>query len=82
MNEAVQNPMSSIDPSKIKGPYQLLAAFLIAADSIFSICIARSENYIERIVFGIFILISFLAFLYIVLKISTQQDMTTLSLRI
>ncbi|MCP4545565.1 MAG: NUDIX domain-containing protein [bacterium] len=64
--------MKKFDPSKIGGPYQLLAAFLIVVESFLGYWIFKSDNSTERIVSGIFMVLIFGMFLFVVLKISEK----------
>ena len=64
----------NVDPSKIKGPYQLLTVFLIAVESILGYWMIQSPNN-ERIIPGILVTIIFIAFLITTLKIK-QSDST------
>lgn len=61
----------NVDPSKIKGPYQLLTVFLIAVESILGYWMIRipDDRSSERIVPGILVTIIFIIFLIITLKI-------------
>ena len=46
-------PRSNFDPTKILGPYPLLAAFLLVIETLLGFWFFRAESSFERIVAGL-----------------------------
>lgn len=65
--------MSKIDPTKIKGPYHLLALLLIVVEAILSLWIHSAESEIERIVSGILMMIIFCLVLKVVIILKEKD---------
>lgn len=61
------------DPTKIKGPYQLLTIFIIAMESVLSLWITLSDNSEERIAIGAFMTIIAIAFLIVIVVIKRSD---------
>jgi len=57
-----------IDPSKISGPYSLLAVMLLVAEILFALWFWKAESSIERSLAGSIMAAVFISLMMIVLK--------------
>ena len=60
--------------SKITGPYQLLAAFLIVFEGLLGFWLHRAENSTERVAAGILMTLTFFAFFYVVMFMKREEN--------
>ncbi len=69
----MEKPEIKFDISKIKGPYQLLGAFLIIVEVFIGFWFSRAENATERIIAGVLMTLIFLAFLYVIIYTEREE---------
>jgi tryptophan-rich sensory protein len=63
-----------IDPTKISGPYSLLAVMLLVAEILFGIWFCKAENSTERSIAGLIMAIFFVCLMLIVMKMNRTPD--------
>jgi hypothetical protein len=63
-----------IDPSKISGPYSLLAVMLLVAEILFAIWFYKSQSSMERTIAGSIMALVFISLMILVLKINRNID--------
>jgi hypothetical protein len=64
---------ANVNPSKISGPYSLLALMLLVAEFLFAIWFWKTEGPIERGVAGLILAVVFVSLAVIVLKMNKTQ---------
>lgn len=65
---------SKFDLSNIKGPYQLLGAFLIVVEAILILWMRSAEHIAERVTAGILMTLIFVYFLYVVRSMKKEEE--------
>jgi hypothetical protein len=63
-----------IDPSKISGPYSLLAVMLLVAEILFAIWFYKSQCSMDRTIAGSIMAMVFISLMILVLKINRNID--------
>jgi len=63
-----------IDPTKISGPYSLLAMMLLVAEILFAIWFYKSQSSIERTVAGSIIALVFISLMILVWRMNRTTD--------
>jgi len=63
-----------IDPTKISGPYSLLAVMLLVAEILFAIWFCRAESSIERSIAGSIMAVVFVSLMLLVLRMNRTPD--------
>jgi hypothetical protein len=63
-----------IDPTKISGPYSLLAVMLLVAEILFAVWFYRAENSVERIIAGLIMAVFFVCLMLLIMKINRNPD--------
>jgi len=69
---------SRIDPTKISGPYSLLAVMLLVAEILFAIWFYRADNSVERSIAGLIMVIFFVCLMLLVMKMSSKIKLNDL----
>lgn len=67
-------PKTHIDPSKIRGPYSLLALFLLVIDGVICFWLSKAEGMAERIIAGFIMASIFILFLVVVVNIAKVKS--------
>jgi len=81
MVKAIKDIVNPIDPSKITGPYALLAVFLLVLQVSIGVWFAAANSGTERVVAGLIFAALFASFLYSLLRLqgTLQRTSTALS---
>jgi hypothetical protein len=59
-----------IDPTKVSGPYSLLAVMLLVAEILFAIWFYKSQSSMERTIAGSILALVFISLMILVLRIN------------
>lgn len=70
---------TTIDPTKITGPYSLLALFLIIVEGLLGAWLYLAQNSLERIIAGILIASILFGFLYVFSRMRKSSEITPVS---
>jgi hypothetical protein len=68
------NKRNRIDPTKISGPYQLLAVMLLVSEILFAIWFYKSQNSTERTIAGSIMALVFISLMILVLRMNRTSD--------
>jgi len=63
-----------IDPTKISGPYQLIAVMLLVAEILFAIWFFKSQSSMERTIAGSIMALVFISLMIFVLRMNRTTD--------
>jgi hypothetical protein len=63
-----------IDPTKISGPYSLLAVMLLVAEILFAIWFYKSQSSTERTIAGSIMALVFISLMIFVLRMNRTTD--------
>jgi tryptophan-rich sensory protein len=63
-----------IDPTKISGPYSLLAVMLLVAEILFALWFYKAESSTERSIAGLIMAGVFVCLMVVVLKMNRASD--------
>lgn len=64
------NKRYGIDPTKISGPYSLLAVMLLVAEILFAIWFSKAEGSMERSLAGFLMVAVFVSLMLLVMKMN------------
>jgi hypothetical protein len=72
------NKRNRFDPTKISGPYQLLAVMLLVSEILFAIWFYKSQSSTERTIAGSIMALIFLSLMILILRMNrtTEQEKT------
>jgi hypothetical protein len=63
-----------IDPTKISGPYQLLAVMLLVSEILFVIWFYKSQSSTERTIAGSIMALVFISLMILILRMNSTPD--------
>jgi len=63
-----------IDPTKISGPYSLLALMLLVAEILFAIWFYKSQSSVERTIAGSIMALVFISLMILVFRLNRATD--------
>ena len=74
----ITNKRTGVDPTKISGPYSLLAVMLLVAEILFAIWFYKSQSSIERTIAGSILALVFISLMILVFRMNgtTNKEKT------
>ena len=70
----ITSARNGINPSKISGPYSLLAVMLLVAEFLFAIWFYKAENSIERTVAGSIMALVLVCLMLLIMRMNRASD--------
>jgi hypothetical protein len=80
MLKVIKDIVNPIDPSKITGPYALLAVILLVLQVSIGVWFAAANSGTERIIAGLVFAALFLGFLYVLLRLQSFLQRSSLNI--